>query len=42
MTDENIKAELKRLGIIVGAILVIYLAVYMIESRTQFLTKMLQ
>ncbi len=42
MTDKNIKAELKRLGIIVGAILVIYFGVYMIESRTQFLTKILQ
>lgn len=40
MYDQNIKAELRKLGLIVVLILVIYVGVYIFESRTQFLTRM--
>ncbi len=39
MYDQNIKSELKKLGLIVTTILVLYIGVYVLESRTQFLTK---
>ncbi len=42
MTDQNVRAELKKLGITLGTILVLYVGAYIVESRTHFLIKLLQ
>ena len=40
MYDQNVKAELRKIGLIVTVILLLYVGVYIFESRTQFLTKL--
>lgn len=40
MYDQNIKSELKKLGFIVALILVLYVGIFIFESRTNFLVKM--
>lgn len=42
MTDNNVRVELKKLAITFAAIMIFYVAVYVVESRTHFLIKLLQ
>lgn len=41
MTDNNVKVELRKLGITFLSIALFYVAIYIVESRTHFLVNIL-
>lgn len=41
MNDKIVRAELKKLGFSAGIIVVLYATIYILESRSHFLLKML-